>query len=80
MNTGAGTLEFTRNLPPPREPSIWQTAAGQRIAWTEYGDPAGRPVIYFHARLDVDPGEGHFSLAIRRARDAMDHLAASIRS
>jgi pimeloyl-ACP methyl ester carboxylesterase len=27
-----------------------------------------------HARLDVDPDEGHFSLAIHRARDAMDHL------
>ena len=26
-----------------------------------------------HARLDVDPDEGHFSLAIRRARSAMDH-------
>ena len=29
------------------------------------------------ARLDVDPAEGHFSLAIRRARDAMDHLASA---
>ncbi|HSP42848.1 MAG TPA: hypothetical protein VLO11_08260, partial [Luteolibacter sp.] len=27
-----------------------------------------------HARLDVDPDEGHFSLAIHRARDAMDYL------
>jgi hypothetical protein len=25
----------------------------------------------------VDAGEGHFSLAIHRARDAMDHLAAA---
>lgn len=30
-----------------------------------------------HARLDVDPQEGHFSLAIHRARDAMDYLAAA---
>ena len=29
------------------------------------------------ARLDVDSEEGHFSLAIHRARDAMDHLAAA---
>jgi pimeloyl-ACP methyl ester carboxylesterase len=30
-----------------------------------------------NARLDVDPEEGHFSLAIHRAAAALDHLAMS---
>jgi pimeloyl-ACP methyl ester carboxylesterase len=43
-----GTLDFLRDLPPPQAPRVWETAGGRRVAWNEYGDPAGRPLFYFH--------------------------------
>lgn len=48
MSLGAGTFDFLRNLPPPQEPEYWRSPGGLRLAWTEYGDPAGFPLIYCH--------------------------------
>jgi pimeloyl-ACP methyl ester carboxylesterase len=42
------SLEFLTNLPPVKPPRFWTTDEGQRVAWDEYGDPAGRPLIYAH--------------------------------
>lgn len=42
------TLEFLTNLPPVRPPRFWETDDKRRVAWDEYGDPAGRPLIYSH--------------------------------
>lgn len=41
-------LHFLRNLPPACEPSYWQAPSGRLLAWNEYGDPVGRPLIYVH--------------------------------
>lgn len=48
MSKDAATLDFLRNLPPPEAPRFWEAGDGRRVAWNEYGDPAGRPVIYCH--------------------------------
>jgi len=48
MSGGDGTLDFLRKLPPPRDPKYWDAPNGRRLAWAEYGDPAGRPLIYCH--------------------------------
>ncbi|HSP41298.1 MAG TPA: alpha/beta hydrolase, partial [Luteolibacter sp.] len=48
MRNVGGTLDFLKNLPPPQEPRFWQSPAGYRLAWNEFGDPAGRPVLYCH--------------------------------
>jgi pimeloyl-ACP methyl ester carboxylesterase len=48
MRADTGDLGYLRKPPAPREPSFWQSPAGRRLAWTEYGDPAGRPLIYCH--------------------------------
>jgi len=42
------TLDFLQNLPPPETPRFWDAGNGKRVAWNEYGDPAGRPMIYHH--------------------------------
>jgi len=42
------TLGFLRNLPPPEAPRFWETGDGRLLAWNEYGDPAGRPMFYYH--------------------------------
>ena len=41
-------LGFLRDMPPPEDPRYWLTRDGGRVAWNEYGDPAGRPMIYCH--------------------------------
>ena len=41
-------FDFLKNLPPPGEPQFWEISPGRRLAWNEYGDPAGRPVMYYH--------------------------------
>ena len=48
MRGNPDNLEFLTNLPPVKTPRIWETADHQRVAWDEYGDPAGRPLIYAH--------------------------------
>jgi pimeloyl-ACP methyl ester carboxylesterase len=42
------SLEFLRNLPPADEPRFWEISPGRRLAWNEYGDPDGLPVMYYH--------------------------------
>lgn len=41
-------LDFLQNLPPPEAPRFWEAGNGTRVAWNEYGDPAGRPLFYHH--------------------------------
>jgi pimeloyl-ACP methyl ester carboxylesterase len=48
MNAPADSLDFLRNLPPAAEPQFWEISPGRLLAWNEYGDPAGRPVMYYH--------------------------------
>lgn len=48
MRNHGGSLDFLKNLPPPQEPRFWKSPAGLRLAWNEFGDPAGRPVLYCH--------------------------------
>jgi pimeloyl-ACP methyl ester carboxylesterase len=40
--------EFLTDPPPLKPPRFWETGEGRRVAWDEYGDPAGRPLIYAH--------------------------------
>lgn len=37
-----------KNLPPAGEPQFWEMSPGRRLAWNEWGDPQGKPVIYYH--------------------------------
>jgi pimeloyl-ACP methyl ester carboxylesterase len=48
MSAHVAKLEITCDPPAPREPSFWTSPAGRRLAWTEYGDPVGRPLVYCH--------------------------------
>ena len=41
-------LHFIRDLPPAEEPRFWDYSPGRRLAWNEFGDPAGKPVFYYH--------------------------------
>lgn len=41
-------MDFLRNLPSLEEPRFWQAPSGRMLAWNEYGDPAGKPMIYVH--------------------------------
>ena len=41
-------MEFLRHPPPAAEPRFWDYAPGQRLAWNEFGDPDGAPVMYYH--------------------------------
>lgn len=41
-------LDSLKNLPPAEEPSLWEYAPGKLLAWNEFGDPAGKPVFYYH--------------------------------
>lgn len=42
------SLDFLRNPPPVGEPRFWEIAPGRHLAWNEYGDPDGAPVMYYH--------------------------------
>ena len=42
------SMDFLRDLPPAPAPRYWQASSGRMLAWNEYGDPAGRPMLYFH--------------------------------
>lgn len=44
----SSSLEFLRDLPPSEEPQFWEVSTGRRLAWNEYGDPNGFPVMYYH--------------------------------
>jgi pimeloyl-ACP methyl ester carboxylesterase len=48
MKPVAGTLEYLENLPPLTPPVFWQNRRGDRIAWNEYGDPAGGVMMFYH--------------------------------
>ncbi len=48
MSNTVYSLEFLRNLPPEEEPRFWEISPGRRLAWNEYGDPNGLPVMYYH--------------------------------
>lgn len=48
MNPADESLEFLRDPPPAGEPRFWEISPGRRLAWNEYGDPAGFPVMYYH--------------------------------
>ena len=48
MNVGREALDFLRDLPPAGEPRFWEISPGRRLAWNEYGDPAGKAVLYYH--------------------------------
>jgi len=44
------------------EPSFVTLTDGRKLAWAEYGNAAGRPVLFFHggpgSRLELFPGQG----------------------
>lgn len=48
MNPSGKSLDFLRDLPPSEEPRFWQISSSRRLAWNEFGDPNGSPVMYFH--------------------------------
>ncbi len=48
MNATAESLDFLRDLPPSQEPKFWEISPGRRLAWNEYADPNGFPVMYYH--------------------------------
>lgn len=48
MSPKRPTYDFLRNLPDPEEPRFWKMPGGARLAWNEYGDPDGEPVMYYH--------------------------------
>jgi pimeloyl-ACP methyl ester carboxylesterase len=48
MTTSPEPLEFLQNLPPAEEPRFWEISPGRRLAWNEYGDTDGFPVMYYH--------------------------------
>jgi pimeloyl-ACP methyl ester carboxylesterase len=39
---------FLKNPPPIGTPDFWEHSPGNFLAWNEYGDPAGKPVFYYH--------------------------------
>jgi pimeloyl-ACP methyl ester carboxylesterase len=42
------SLAFLTNPPPAAAPELWEHSPGKFLAWNEYGDPAGSPVLYYH--------------------------------
>lgn len=48
MSGNPDNLEFLTGLPPETPPCFWETEGHRRVAWAEYGAPAGRPLIYAH--------------------------------
>lgn len=48
QGAGAEDLEFLRDPPPVGAPNFWNYEPEKRLAWNEYGDPAGEPVFYYH--------------------------------
>jgi len=41
-------LEFLNSPPPVGTPNFWDYSPGKKLAWNEYGDPAGKAVFYYH--------------------------------
>ncbi|GAA5121787.1 alpha/beta hydrolase [Luteolibacter yonseiensis] len=41
-------IDFAKNLPSAGEPRFWEISPGRHLAWNEYGDPQGKPVMYYH--------------------------------
>ncbi len=48
MEAHAGELEYLRDFPPVGQPNFWERGPGVRVAWNEYGDPAGAVLLYYH--------------------------------
>lgn len=48
MDPCGETLDFLGDLPPHEEPRFWEISPGRRLAWNDYGDPNGFPVMYYH--------------------------------
>lgn len=48
VNESANPLHFLENLPPAGEPRFWEISPERLLAWNEYGDPLGNPVMYYH--------------------------------
>lgn len=42
------TLDVPDAMSFPDDPRFVEIAPGQKLAWNEFGDPAGRPVMYYH--------------------------------
>lgn len=42
------SLAFLNDLPEVTPPQFWEYSAGKVLAWSEYGDPSGFPVFYYH--------------------------------
>lgn len=42
------SLAFLEKLPDAVGPNFWEHSLGRVLAWSEYGDPAGFPVFYYH--------------------------------
>jgi pimeloyl-ACP methyl ester carboxylesterase len=42
------TLDFLRDPPPCGEPQLWKSSHRRQLAWNEYGDPDGAPVLFYH--------------------------------
>lgn len=43
-----GSLDFLHDLPAVEAPRFWEISSGRRLAWNDFGDPAGFPVMYYH--------------------------------
>jgi pimeloyl-ACP methyl ester carboxylesterase len=41
-------LWFLDDLPPAGQTHFWEAGGGRRVAWSEYGEPAGYPLVYCH--------------------------------
>lgn len=48
MDPESGPLAYLNEFPPIRPARIWERSPGDRIAWDEYGDPAGDALMYYH--------------------------------
>lgn len=48
MSDDGKSLDFLKNPPSVGEPRFWEISPGRRLAWNEYGDPDGFPVLYYH--------------------------------
>lgn len=42
------SLAFLQNMPVAEAPRFWESPQGMRVAWAECGDPAGRPLFFYH--------------------------------
>lgn len=48
MSEATHSMDVFRDPPPVGEPRFWEISPGRRLAWNEYGDPEGHPVMYYH--------------------------------